>query len=233
MFNPRHGRNFDSTVTDDAAAGFMPAGGQRVSRPLAFSRFVAESARADLRELDRLQAAAGNVRGVIAGGQTVTAAGRTCARRPTAEGVGAAVEHRGVDWDRAAAGVAGKRGGAGGDGKGESSGICDLGLGLCGRAAERGCRSGSCRTGRLGSTNRIKAGDLNLAAPAAGRAAHALATDHLDARRCGAMIDVPRAAAARTHGLHRWPQGNLLGLPAAGVEHACSLANGEQKVNCD
>ncbi|HUB46489.1 MAG TPA: hypothetical protein VMB73_16025, partial [Acetobacteraceae bacterium] len=67
IFNPRQGHNFDSTVTDDAAADFMPAGGQRVSRPLAFSHLGAESARADLRELDRLEAAAGNVRGLSPG----------------------------------------------------------------------------------------------------------------------------------------------------------------------
>ena len=44
---------------------------------------------------------------------------------------------------------------------------------------------------RLGSTDRLVARDLDLAAALAGRAGHALAADHLDPWPRGAVIDLP------------------------------------------
>ena len=102
-----------------------------VTWPFAFLHLVAESARAALRELDRLEAAAEQGRRARCRRRQAVAAAR-CDRgaaahtRADAEGARRDTRDRAADRDGAAAGAAGEAGGEGGDGQGKFSRVRDL-----------------------------------------------------------------------------------------------------------
>ena len=102
-----------------------------VTWPLAFLHLVAESARAATRELDRLEAVAEQGRGLAAARDkrsrlpdAIEALLRTPVLTPKA--LAGTTRDRAADRDGAAARAAGQAAGAGGDGAGKFSRICDL-----------------------------------------------------------------------------------------------------------
>ena len=118
------------TLRSDAADRLVGRG-RPVTWPLAFLHLVAESARMGLRELDRLEAAAEQGRGLAARADkrsrlpdAIDALLRVPVLTPKA--LAANARDRAADRDGAAPGTAGEGAGQGGDGQGEFSRVRDV-----------------------------------------------------------------------------------------------------------